>query len=463
MNLVFRMAAYRSLIAVTLLASFVLGFGDGRISAAEESLAERGWRLLRTKTYLPPDFDQQVFDELWKVWPEPERSRAAAATPAERRQMTFSRYGLMEAPDGDGTGPALGYVDNGNSGWVMNCFACHGGKVAGRVIPGLPNSHTALHSLTEDVRLTKLRLFKKPGHLDLASLKMPLGTSHGTTNSVIFGVALGNLRDRDMNIERARPEPKLVHHDMDPPPFWNVKKKRSLYADGFAPKNHRVLMQFMLLPSNGPDKLREWEPDYQAVMAWIEAQTPPKYPNAVDEPLAVTGQKLFEQHCSECHGRYGKDAHYEQITVPIDVVKTDRVRLDALNPEHRTWMQVGWLSRFGADAVDVDPKGYVAPPLDGIWASAPYFHNGSVPTLWHVLHPDQRPAVWKRTEDGYDQQKVGLEISTFDAVPEAARTPYEKRQYFDTRAFSKSAAGHDFPNRLKPDEKAAVLEYLKTL
>ena len=36
-----------------------------------------------------------------------------------------------------------------------------------------------------------------------------------------------------------------------------------------------------------------------------------------------------------------------------------------------------------------DPGGYVATPLDGLWASSPYFHNGSVPTLWHGLTVDQ--------------------------------------------------------------------------
>jgi hypothetical protein len=41
--------------------------------------------------------------------------------------------------------------------------------------------------------------------------------------------------------------------------------------------------------------------------------------------------------------------------------------------------------------------GYIAPPLVGIWASAPYFHNGSVPTLWQVLDPDSRADIWTRT------------------------------------------------------------------
>src|SRR5487761_207445 len=100
-----------------------------------ETAAQRGYRWLLTKAYLPPDFDQQVFDELWKTWEEPLRSQAQRATPGERRKLSFSRYGLTEAP-GEAAGVALQYVADGQGGWVMNCFACHGGKVAGRVIPG---------------------------------------------------------------------------------------------------------------------------------------------------------------------------------------------------------------------------------------------------------------------------------------------------------------------------------------
>jgi hypothetical protein len=111
----------------------------------------------------------------------------------------------------------------------------------------------------------------------------------------------------------------------------------------------------------------------------------------------------------------------------------------------------------------LEPGGYVAPPLDGIWASGPYFHNGSVPTLWHVLHPEERPRVWKRTEDGYDHHRVGLEIEEFDAVPDAMRHPAHRRRYFDTSLTGKNAAGHEFPSVLTEEEKRAVLEYLKTL
>lgn len=424
----------------------------------------QGLHVIRTRPFVPADFDEQVLNALWTLWPEPHRSAAQQASPEQRRQLTFSYYGLMPTPANvPGDLPALGYTSNGSGGWVMNCLSCHGGKVNGEVIPGLPNSHLALQTLTEDVRLIKLQQQKMLSHLDLASLKVPLSTTDGTTNAVIFGVILGALREPDMQVNLNQPVPKLLHHDVDPPPFWNVRKKTSLYADGFAPKSHRPLMQFMLLPSNSRETVYSWEDDFRAIEQWIESVPVPRYPWEVDSKLVENGRQVFNAHCARCHGTYGPEGQYAQQIVAWDEVRTDRTRLDSLTPEHREWMRRGWMSRYGQDPVVVDPQGYVAPPLDGVWASAPYFHNGSVPTLWHVLHPDERPVVWQRTEDGYDRERVGLEVEIRTSVPNDARTPAQRRRYFDTRLPGKNASGHDFPNALSPAEKQAVLEYLKSL
>ncbi len=446
--------------AVVFLFSVGLAFaGD----AATESAADRGYLTLTTKPFLPADFDQEIFDNLWKTWPAELRARAETATPAERRRMAFSRYGLMERPGSDGTGTALGYLPDGTGGWVMNCLACHTGKVAGRVILGLPNSHFALETLTEEVRLLKLQMGKPLTHLDLGSLKMPLGRSRGTTNSVIFGVALGSLRDGELNLRRDPPSPKLLHHDVDAPAFWNVRRKQRIYADGFAVKSPRLLLQFVMLPRNSGPTLRGWENDFRDILSWIESLESPKYPWEIDQSLAETGRSAFEQHCAGCHGTYGQNARYPERIVPLDQVQTDPVRLNSLSTEYRRSMRASWFGDYGREAYVEDPGGYVAPPLNGIWASAPYLHNGSVPTLWHLLHPSQRPKVWRRTEDGYDQSKVGLEVTEFESLPAQARTAAEKREYFNTQLNGKSAAGHLFPDELTEDEKRAVLEYLKTL
>ena len=58
---------------------------------------------------------------------------------------------------------------------------------------------------------------------------------------------------------------------------------------------------------------------------------------------------------------------------------------------------------------------------------------------------------------------MGLEVETFDEIPDAINTPAERRTIFDTRSHGKSAAGHDYPSLLSEPQKQAVLEYLKTL
>lgn len=431
-------------------------------AAKAETAAERGYRLLTSKAYLPPDFDQQTFDEAWKTWPAAKRREAEQASAAARRQMAFDRYGLTGRPENPDL--PLQYVVDSSGQWTMNCFACHGGEVAGRVIPGAPNSHFALATLTEDTRAIKLQEGRPLSRMDVGSVLVPLGSTVGTTNAVMFGVALMAQRDADLNVVVPKAPPRMVHHDMDPPPWWHFKKKRHIYIDGFAEKGHRALMQFMLVSENGPEKFREWEDDFRDVYAYLESLQPPRWPWAIDEPLAAEGKTAFNRVCAECHGTYGENASWPARTVPIDELATDRVRLDALLPSHRRLYTQNWFGHFGELEAIENPEGYVAPPLDGVWASGPYFHNGAVPTLWHVLRPSQRPAIWKRQGKEYDQQRVGLAVESVQEVPaEALLDVRERRRYFETRKFGKSAGGHTYPDQLSEREKQAVLEYLKTL
>jgi mono/diheme cytochrome c family protein len=193
--------------------------------------------------------------------------------------------------------------------------------------------------------------------------------------------------------------------------------------------------------------------------------------------LAERGRIAFNRVCSDCHGTYqsggGSGGSYPEKLIPIAEIGTDRVRLDALSPAHRDSYGQSWFADFGRKANVSDPGGYVAPPLDGVWASSPYFHNGSVPTLWHVLHPTERPIVWTRSANNggagvppaisFDPSRVGWKTETFAELPPHITDGWQKRDYFDTRSFGKSAAGHDFPDALSEAEKQAVLEYLKTL
>jgi cytochrome c553 len=426
--------------------------------------AARGYRLLTEKAVLPSDFSQVAFDHLWTVWPAAERDRAEPAGEAERRAMAFERYGLTPRPDDD-SGKPLQYVVDQAGNWTMNCFSCHGGSVYGRPTPGAPNNRYALQTLTEEIGKAKLRLGQLPGRMELGALFIPLGTTNGTTNAVVFGMGLMNGRDEQLNVVQ-RPPKFFTHHDMDAPPWWYFYKRSYLYIDGFAEKGHRGLMQFTLVPENGPQFFRDHEDDFRDVYAYLMSLRPPKFTGRIDRQLAERGRAVFAANCAECHGTYGEDWTYPNRRVPIEEIGTDPVRLTALTVEGRRKYARSWFAHAGEanpQETVVDPEGYVAPPLDGVWASAPYFHNGSVPTLWHLLHPAERPTVWRPLSQDMDAEKIGLTVEVVDGVPADESDPVRRRSYFDTRKFGKSNRGHDFVDELTEDEKTAVLEYLKTL
>lgn len=433
----------------------------------ELASAARGYQLLINKPFLPPDFTEEVFDSVWQAWPKPVQAQAAAATAQERRRMAMDRYGLTVRPNDDSLDPLQYVVSDSPEGktWTMNCFSCHGGTVYGVPTPGAPNNRFALQTMTEELRLTKFKKGQPLSRMDLGAMFIPLGTTHGTTNAVVFGIGLMSRRDSQLNLIDTLPQ-SAVHHDMDAPPWWYFYKRPNIYIDGFAERGHRGLMQFTLVPENGPEFYRDHENDFKDIFAYLMSLRAPKYTGPIDPGLVKLGEGVFNESCADCHGTYGNDSSYPNRRIPIQDIGTDPVRLTALPVEGRKKYAVSWFAHQGErdeQKTLVDPDGYVAPPLDGVWASAPYFHNGSVPTLWHVLNPSLRPQLWRRTSDEIDSQRIGLEIESVDRVPLDQTDIAVRRQYFDTRNFGKSNSGHWYPDELTADEKTAVLEYLKTL
>src|SRR5260370_3984779 len=92
----------------------------------------------------------------------------------------------------------------------------------------------------------------------------------------------------------------------------------------------------------------------------------------------------------------------------------------------------GGVGRYGETPIYPADNGYIPPPLDGIWANAPYLHNGSVPPIWDLLTPASRPSVWTRTDPGYDQKNLGVEAKTFDKPAADATTTRQRRSYYQT-------------------------------
>ena len=96
---------------------------------------------------------------------------------------------------------------------------------------------------------------------------------------------------------------------------------------------------------------------------------------------------------------------------------------------------------------------YRARPLDGIWATAPYLHNGSVPSLYELLlPPKERSKVFYVGNREFDPDKVGLK---------SGRSKNGFR--FDTRLPGNRNSGHPYGTELSEDQRLDLLEFLKTL
>lgn len=307
--------------------------------------------------------------------------------------------------------------------------------------------------------------------------------------------------------------------------------------------------------------------------AWPEAVL-----GEIDEALAQRGAILFHSKnlwaenlenpnprplggngsCASCHGAYSpryvndpaylEDPAFEGIAAhiaPLEVIATDAARSDMLSDTLRAlWDTTYWAYPEGqpgyVDPAAKDPLtemaddmapdatngacgwekgiiGYQAPPLYGVWATAPYFHNGAVPTLAQVLDSSSRPAIWQRQTQtikgvtGFDQRlgaafdaaavgwkhaalscsdMPGTELlncnpaspddpslaqlvtnflnatvswTAFAPLDDPAADAIDKRLVFDTRILGHGKGGHSFSDVLTDPEREAIIEYLKTL
>ncbi len=424
-----------------------------------------GYRIILNEPMAAPVMKVSDIDELWKVWEPEERAKAEAASAEERHRMTFDRYGWPERPNDDSRLP-LGYTADGKGNLVTNCFVCHGGQLAGQAMPGKGDTLVDLTTIATDVQ--KLRTLESGGDPSkitdrVAPFDTPLSIHKGTTNAVIFAPVFAALRNPKLAAAYTKDPSLLHHHDMNAPAWWLFAKKEKIYCDAFAPKTPRQLMPFAMSPTFSDEQFHSFEPNFVHIKAYIESLKPPKYPYPIDAKLAAEGKVAFERVCAECHGTYGENASFPNKSIEMDRIGTDPVRFGAIANEGRPAVNQGWLQYHGEHPIDIESKGYIAQPLDGIWATAPYFHNGSVPTIYHVFNVDERPTIWKRDDHGYDEEHVGLAIQEVDAVPSDLPTRLQ-RAYYNTSVSGASNQGHTFPDdELSKEEKVAVMEYLKTL
>jgi mono/diheme cytochrome c family protein len=233
----------------------------------------------------------------------------------------------------------------------------------------------------------------------------------------------------------------------------------------------------------------------------------PRWPSDLfgtyDDALAREGKALFATHCSGCHAprpiKEGENqqAQWAVAMVPLSKIGTDPLaaanfaqeKLDGskltglaapIDPaqglhlatdgtKDRAYDLLGLsleqraaYNGFGRQNLVRAPCGYKARPLDGVWATPPYLHNGSVPTIYALLSPlAERPKTFWLGNFEYDPQKLGYVETAFDGG-----------FLFDVSKPGNSNAGHLFTNaggpgvigpELSDGERKAIIDYLKAM
>jgi mono/diheme cytochrome c family protein len=427
------------------------------IGAADADAVQRGKIALLGKCYAPPTMTRRAYDEIWKQWGVKEKPAAK-----DYDRLFRERYGLHPAPYPNG-GLPMGLRPASlpfglGKGISMDCMVCHAGSIAGKSYVGLGNSTLDYQAFYEEMSAADGRAPRTP---------FTFSNVRGTNEA--GGMAVYLLGYREPNLDRRFTRLDLDLHDdlcEDVPAWWLLKKKKTMYYTGGADtRSVRSLMQFMMSPLNSAEDIKRAESDFKDIRAYLLSLTAPKYPLPIDRRLAAKGEELFRTNCAHCHGTYGEKWTYPNKIVPLDKIGTDRRRFDGITRKFGEYYSKSW---FNKDYPIRETAGYQAPPLDGIWATAPYLHNGSVPTVYHVLNSKARPEIFTRsyrTDLGaYDSRKLGWKVEVLKDKPDRAKlSRIEYRKIYDTAAPGRGNGGHTFGDKLSDDERMAVIEYLKTL
>ncbi len=251
------------------------------------------------------------------------------------------------------------------------------------------------------------------------------------------------------------------------PRFEEITHVTESHLDGLAD-----ITTFFTVPTLGiaPDRARDAYPRVRQVMDFLYTLDSPRFPGPIDSSLAAKGERIYRAECQNCHGEFspGLEAprliRFPNRLVPQEEMGTDPRRWELSTPEFAAAVEGSAYGRY----LSVDRTGgYVATPLTALWISAPYLHNGSVPTLWHLMHPEERPERFMVGGHQLDFERVGIAGSVDERGVYRyldGYDPWAVPALYDTRFPGKGRQGHEAEfARLSEDRKRALLEYLKLL
>lgn len=408
---------------------------------------------------------------------------------------------------------------------TISCAACHSSNLFGKRVLGLtnrfPRANEFFHFGKKASQVTspilfasflnptpaEFRLFKRlKYHLNFIGVKKPVTLGLDTS---LAQVAL-SLSRRGTD-PYASLDPKTAKNprsekletfvaDSKPAVWWNLKYKNRWLSDGSVVSGNPIYTNILWNEiGRGTDlkELQTWlTQNNQTIKELTTAVFSTEAPRFTDffeaSKVSLTraknGETIYNQLCAKCHGTYVKawslENHSllplsEQIkTIQVQYKKTTPVIDVGTDPNRYLGMEslergLNPLSISQANGIRIaTQKGYVPPPLVGIWARWPYFHNNSAPNLCAVLSPSaERPVTYYAGEalnpnTDFDEDCVGY--------PVGADVPQSWKQnsdfLYDTRKPGLKNTGHDVNifikdgvNLLTPLSRRDLIEFLKTL
>lgn len=426
--------------------------------------------------------------------------------------------GIYSVPYPGGTRPktlmGFGLVErNGATGFTLSCAACHSANLFGKTVLGMTNRFPRANEAFRRAAWAS-RYYDGPGfegltHATTGELAL-MQEAHdnlravGVRRPVVLGldtslaqVALSlDRRNADADATRSReleknPTPDLLAQtpaDSKPAVWWNLKYKTRWLSDGSVVSGNPVFTNILWNEiGRGADlaKISDWldasADTIKELTSAVFASEAPRYTDFFpaenfELESAKRGQAIFERSCTKCHGHYDKAWDTLPATSPrAELLMTTQVRYPSptpvvdvgTDPSRRLGMKS--LERLNDLAISKrngtiieTQKGYVPPPLVGIWARWPYFHNNSAPSLCAVLSPGpQRPVRYYAGEANDRARDFDADCNGY---PVGAKTPasWKRKEYlYDATRAGLGNRGHD--ENMTTGERRDVIRFLQTL
>lgn len=445
-------------------------------------------------------------------------------------QIGLHKYPAQEnsgpyfVPFKDGVNPPhrMGFTvqeTKNGKGFTVSCAECHSANLFGRKVIGLtnrfpqanqffvkglkatPNVPSALFKWSTDASAAEVEMFKTAKQsMSYVEAKMPVQLGLDTSLAqVALSLAKRGQDDWSSRTEnpasRAEPLRNFIA-DSKPAVWWNAKYKNRWLSDGSIVSGNPIFTNFLWNEiGRGTDlhELDQWlKENANVVRDLTTAVFSSEAPHITDFFAAEKfnleelkrGQATYMQHCSRCHGEYEKAwdlANANELSAS-DRLKTTLVRYTPVRPVvnvgtdpqrfqgMKSLVQLNNLAISKINGIVVEPQqGYVPPPLVGIWARWPYFHNNSAASLCDVLTPTaKRPQGYWAREANDREKDFDMACNGYPVDKPALNT--SKDFWYDTRRIGMRNTGHDEGIFVKdgsllisPVERHALIKFLQTL